>query len=720
MKITFKAIALLVGTFAGVFASRALAGTGWTQTTWADKINNAHDFFDTANWDDGDINGVFGTGLGSAKVTQYIKLGQDWSSAFSFQHSNEANLTFVGDGSRNATWFVPGNMAFAPSATKGVICFGNESAGRKFLLDLGAAKRKFTLSGTAGYVFANSITNGDLEISSTAPVVSLRYSDATIDGNLDFYGTKLQFDSSKNDTIMGLGAVRAKNVVFSGQELEVKGGPTVASADSIDGLLIVDGSRGALKLVSIVAGTAGSSFTADGLSVTNDALLGFRGAGLGGTPGAGVANVFFVHKPETVGGTGGTECPVLPNVIASPTYGNTSILGYAYDTSLATYDTTTGVRPLDFSTEYVTSIADVTSGRENLLVAHGASVEVSGDVTVNSVVLQGGAGSTPSTLSGGEGAVLRVTSGQVLVGYHRNANPVVSVSVPIDFGTRRGCISYANGKSTAWSSPISGSRGVALTWFSLATTQNAGITMSADCSYTGDTYVNGTVFIGMKCKVLPCAERTGDVYVRGVLGFNGSSKGADIVHPVINGLYGDGTIKRVSYNIDLDVGDNNADGDFDGVMQDFNYVYKIGSGSQRFGGTISVNNAFNINAGTVILDGAVMQGAVNVAAGAALGGSGGITNTVTFADGAKLAVTVVDGVASCLTVAGTVGGGPVTVDAKIKSGKWKTAQCILTSGTSMGEMTFVKGAGVGSLELRNNGTELWATSKTSGFCVVIR
>jgi hypothetical protein len=38
----------------------------------------------------------------------------------------------------------------------------------------------------------------------------------------------------------------------------------------------------------------------------------------------------------------------------------------------------------------------------------------------------------------------------------------------------------------------------------------------------------------------------------------------------------------------------------------------------------------------------------------------------------------------------------------------------------MGEMTFVKGAGIAALELRNNGTELWATPKTSGLAVFIR
>ena len=35
-------------------------------------------------------------------------------------------------------------------------------------------------------------------------------------------------------------------------------------------------------------------------------------------------------------------------------------------------------------------------------------------------------------------------------------------------------------------------------------------------------------------------------------------------------------------------------------------------------------------------------------------------------------------------------------------------------------MTFVKGEGIGLLELRNNDTELWATPKISAFCIIIR
>lgn len=707
-------LALLTCVFAGTFCARADITTGWIQTTWADKIANAHDFFNTDNWDGGIITGEFGSGLGSAKTTQIIKFGADWSQAFSFTHSNEANLTFVGDGTRDATWFVAADMLFTPPTTKGTITFGNGDANRKFLINLGGARRKFRLDGTNGYVFMNGISNGDLLVDSSAPTVALRYSDAKVDGDLEFYGTKLQFDSSKDGEA---GAVRAKDVVFYGQELEIRGNKTVYAHERIDGDLSVDGSRGALKLLSVIAGTAGAAFTADSLSVENGALLGVRGAGLGDTPGAGVANVFFETAPALIGGTGGAECPVIPFVIASPTYGDNSILGYAYDTSLATYDTATGVRPLNFSTEYVTSQESIATGRENLLVPHGASTVIDGDVSVNSVVLRGGDGTTPSTLSGGEGSILRVTSGQIVVGYQRNAAP--TISVPVDFGNRHGSISYAAGKNTYWNSPISGNQGLSLTWFQRTVSGTAGITMSGDSDYTGDTYINGNVFIGVNSCVLPCGERSGNVYVRGALGFNGDSKTS--VQYRINGLYGDGTIKRSTYNINLDIGDNDASGDFSGVLQDFSDVTKIGTGTQRFGGTVALasNGALNVNAGAVVIDGVVTQGVVNVAAGAAIGGDGGITNSVAFANGAKFVVNVADDVASCLDVAGDVTGGPVTVTANVTSGKWRTPQCVLKSDVAI-TATFVRGTGVGSFELRNNGSELWVSPKIPGMVIVIR
>ena len=709
-----KPILLLAALAALALPVSASAGSGWIQTAYADRINNAYDFFDSANWDEGDVNGLFGSGLGTGKTTQFIKFGQDWTNAFSFAHSNEANLTFVGDGTRNATWFVPGDAVFASPATKGAITFGNETDGRKFFLDLGGAKRRFALGGTGGYAFANAVTNGDLEIESTAPAVSLKYSGAMVAGDLDFFGTKLQFDSSKNGEA---GAARARNLVFRGQEFEVKGNGTVHAEDCIDGDFVVDGSRGALKLLSVVTGTAGASFTADALSITNGALLGIRGAGLGGTPGTGVANVFFGTAPATVGGAGGTECPVIPSVIASSTYGNNSILGYAYDSSLATYAATTGVRPLDFSTEFVSSAGNVVSGRENLLVVHGSAVEVDGDVTVNAVVLQGGAGSDTSTLSGTEGSVLRVTSGQVLVGYHLKTTPVISV--PVDFGSARGCISYAAGKGTTWSAPIAGSGGVVFAWFYCGTNQQAGITLSGDSTYTGDTFVNGSAFIGAKSDVLPHGARTGDVFVRGVLGFNGSSKGSDKIHPVVNGLYGDGTFKRATYNIDVDIGDNDADGDFDGIVADFNNVYKIGAGTQRFGGPVNCNMTFNVNAGTAVIDDALTVPTATVASGATIGGGGSISGDLDFAEGSFLAVSVANNAAPCLGVAGAVtGSAQVTVSAadRVRDG---FSACILRSGSALPANFRCATKGY-RLELREGGTELWLLKNPSATLIVVK
>ena len=88
---------------------------GWISTGWS-----TYDFFSADNWDQGLITGEFGSGLGTEKFTQTITFGQDWSGNLSFSHSNEATLTLCGDGSRDATWFVPGDVAFAANTSKGM------------------------------------------------------------------------------------------------------------------------------------------------------------------------------------------------------------------------------------------------------------------------------------------------------------------------------------------------------------------------------------------------------------------------------------------------------------------------------------------------------------------------------------------------------------------------------------------------------------------------
>jgi hypothetical protein len=212
-----------------------------------------------------------------------------------------------------------------------------------------------------------------------------------------------------------------------------------------------------------------------------------------------------------------------------------------------------------------------------------------------------------------------------------------------------------------------------------------GFAISSAADYTGDTYVQCMVEIG-SYDFLPHGTRSGNTIVNGCLSFGTIA---------INGLYGTGAVRGTT----LTVGEDGSD--------------------SCFAGTGYLTSALNIAGGKFDLEGTIAQGVVNVAAGAAIGGNGSTATTLTFVDGAKFDVDVADDVASCLNVTGAVTGGPVTVNANVTSGKWRTAQCVLKSDVAI-TATFNRGAGVGALELRNNGTELWASPKVPGFTISIR
>ena len=321
-----------------------------------------------------------------------------------------------------------------------------------------------------------------------------------------------------------------------------------------------------------------------------------------------------------------------------------------------------------------------------------------------------------------EDATLTVESGMVLIGYNSAAGnyKYPTVGVPLNFGTKPGFIVCPGGKRNQINGALKGSAGVTFTTplGTSADLPTSGLVFGGNANestYTGNTYVQTFVNAGTT-GFLPHGDRTGDVYV------NGTLQGDNFI---INGLYGKGTVNRASSGgKTLTLGDNDADGDFNGtfsITDTGSSLTKIGTGTQRFGGTVTLasNGNFNVNAGKVVLDGTVTQGAVNVASGAAIGGNGSIATTLTFADGAKFGVDVADDVASCLNVTGAVTGGPVTINANVTSGKWRTAQCVLKSDVAI-TATFNRGAGVGALELRNNGTELWASPKVPGFTIIIR
>jgi hypothetical protein len=192
-----------------------------------------------------------------------------------------------------------------------------------------------------------------------------------------------------------------------------------------------------------------------------------------------------------------------------------------------------------------------------------------------------------------------------------------------------------------------------------------------------------------------------------------------------NGLNGCGIIRRrTSGGGTISFGDNNANGDFTGRFEQNKgkfTIRKIGAGTQRLACSSMVGiNGLQADAGTLILDGTLSESSVTVEADATFGGNGTIAvGGIAFEEGAKFVVLGSDGVVSCMKASGDVTGGSVTVSAANSVGKWRTAQCILKSDAAI-KASFVKGEGIGLLELRNNDTELWATPKLSGFSVVIR
>ena len=196
------------------------------------------------------------------------------------------------------------------------------------------------------------------------------------------------------------------------------------------------------------------------------------------------------------------------------------------------------------------------------------------------------------------------------------------------------------------------------------------LTVSASGTFTGDLYVNGSATI-TGSSFVPSGARKGNVIVNGKLFVDA---------PTINGLYGSGIVdKPYTGPATFSIGDNDADGDFGGTIVNskgnFNLT-KIGAGTQRLGGPVTIGGDFRVNGGTLLLEGSISAKSVAVA-----------------------------------------NASQLIVNLPAKSGG--DAVKVVSTTTAMDISHFTKGENVHSLELREDGTELWATPKVSGFFVKI-
>ena len=668
------AVLILVGLFAGALDLHA--GTGWNTND-----GGSLQFLDSANWNEGDINGIFPAGWAPTAALS-LRLTNDWTGTLTFLGSIAKDTTFYGrknddSGTQNRTITLDGDMLIQPSDSAGKLVV-DATVG----FDLGGETRVFRLcspSSADKFRVNGPIANGDLVLAGNGAGMTL-VANAAIGGNV----------TVRPNTTLAVNWATSTAAVRRAEDVELHRATFSVSAYQRDntfeiGVLRTSGADAAgASIVAIADNNHVATLSADALEISDGGTLMAMAGNLGAAE-APSSRLVFKEAPALVGG-------ILPSVFAS-TATTASGYGSGYGAlRFTTYDSERGLRALG-ADEMATAISE--SEEVNLYVK-STTVSIESDATVNAVCLDATAWADAAAISGN--AKLHVRSGQILAS---SSNGGMSIAAPIDFGNVRGSVTAMgwHHRAVNITKPFSGTAGLVLTKaipmsFDLTQGQNSsaagfaisGVDISDEGAYTGDTWIQCIVNVN-STPFLPHGSRSGNTIVNGCLAFGAIS---------INGLYGSGAVRGTT----LTVGEDGSD--------------------SRFAGSAYLTSSLNITNSTFVLDGSVTQGAVNVAAGAAIGGSGGITNNLVFASGAKLAVTVVDGVATCLAVAGEVSGGPVTVNANVRSGKWRTAQRILTSRTSMGEMTFVKGAGVGALELRENGTELWATPRKAGFYVVIQ
>ena len=690
------------------------------QMGWIPKTGGTYSYADAANWQDGIINGVFGTNL-TSKATQTITFPEDMdfpSSAFDLQYSEELTLGLRGDGT-NVTLRLQDGLDLTPKTSKGKVTFGTTAAGNELYLDAGQKEHLFSIG--VGTRIENGILGGGTIRKEGSATMSLGPGADCADIAFESMEGTLNFDST---TAGATGQTRASAVTLSRGALNVAGNKSAATEDVI---------TGALAFAPLGVGMAGATVTVNPNSAQSTVLRAgrfvrepggygtLRGTSLGATPGPGVATILFDETPDLVGGgeaAGSSRQSILPGFVGSLT--TSGGVNASYDWTLVTYDPVTGVRPLDLATEYCTNLVVGSVGTENLYMDCGTTLELSADTTINALLMQGADSPTNDTTITGSGE-LTVTSGMVLMGYHRSKTPIISV--PLNFGSRQGVILYAQGKRSSITAPIRGTGGVV--FGQIEKTGSGNLSVSATCEYSGDTYVCGYVSLGDNS--LPYGDRPGDVYVYSKLMINSAT---------INGLYGNAELNKPnSGSGTIAIGDNDSDGDFEGNITNFGTLNlrKIGAGHLRLAGRCSNYGTTRVEGGTLQFDGTSVKSAFIVHSGAILGGCGTISNAtetaVSLEAGAVLApggndgtgtLSVVGGISfagdadlqvlageegvSGIAAEGPVSGtGVVTVSVDGTGiGRWK----ILEAASI--EPAFVSATSGVVLALEGNGTELWA------------
>lgn len=584
----------LLTAFLAAQASIHAQTTGFNQTA-----AGPWDYDTTGNWVGGTINGIWDSSL-TLTAAQIVTFDSDLvlSTGVTFGYTGNHALTLRGDGS-DRTITLGGNITVNPVSNQ-TVTLGSATAGERLNVNLGG-DRVISVGTSKTLRFYNTISGGNLAIignnSATAGGGTMILTgDMAAAGSSAISlsrGALLSFDNGVSGSA---GTTRAQSLELAGGALAIAGNAGTSSTETIAGALTVAPGHSFNSITLTTGAGTHLQLNADSLGRTGTGAVLFRGTDLGvnsiASATANSSNIAFTTAPtaQLVGGALGTKgAGILPWAIV-----DTSASGLG--SSFATYDVINGIRALTAS-EYSTTIATdgSTTGHNIKLTATGSPLTVNGASTVNSLFVDVGATGAQTALNGT--GSLTITSGAVFINIASmtgSNGATVDIAKNIDFGSTQGVIgtsSSGNQRRVSFSGGISGSGGVVFYDTGLNTNQATGIYLNSANSYTGNTFINGTVSVPVN-NALPNFtnnSRTGDVYLNGVLKLITTN---GVVQ--INGLWGEGTVysQYTNANKTLAVGDNNATSTFGGrLVVDGNSgsmnLRKVGTGVLTLTGTSS-------------------------------------------------------------------------------------------------------------------------------------
>ena len=704
---------------AAAIAALAVKASAEITTGWQSPLNGTYTWSDTNNWVDGEINGVFSPDLeGSGKTWTTILFTDDVTLPNGLEllyKNSEQNLTFRGDGTDHTLTLGGPLIMNLLSATKGSVIFGSKTAGQGLSLHFTSAPVFQIDNGPWPEVYQPIGGVGEALVTGSrdnARIFVLHGDAATFPGAVSVSPNKgLSFNSKEWGS---RGTTRASSIRLDRADLVVEGNTGAAVVETIPGALTIAGGGMAQFIHYYNASYKNHTLHVGSLVMEPGAILDIHSPSLVlGATEFEKGNNFVVDAGVTTFGNGATGtvfAAVVPFARASNNNSTAdNMFGY-----LVSYDTVRGFRILDRETEQdayeAGYVGPVTNQGANVYVSVAANevVEFTGTNVINSLQF---------TTSGKAGA-LRANDGTLTVSsgaIEMTGTDNITLNANLIFGATPAYITYRGDKTGTLKGTFSGSAGVTFQSMAQVSEKSSGITVESTGFYTGPTYINSRLFVAT-VDFLPHGERLGDVFVNGILQ---STSGAI----TMNGLNGRGSLRHAqSYATTFTMGDNDADGDFTGNIDRANgtvNVAKIGAGTQRLAGRCAHNGATTVSGGTLIVDGDITTSPVSVAAGAAIGGDGVITNTLSFAEGAKFVVTVANDAAPCLDVGGLVSGSAsveITISGKVHD---NFASCILRSDTPLGASFSCATKGY-HIELRNGGTELWAIKAPSATFIMLQ